>query len=235
MIEIHYHKFSDDFEVKLQEIENYIIPIYLKVWKWNFTLKSYEDRLRYTSEFHKAQRILTLNADEKSVGYLIYDIKKVDDKTWAYLREIDILEEYRGRGYSELLYDELLKRVEPDIIYGEAQNPISAKARNKGLSKYGYSTYWCEEPLSKNSPVSERIKEISRLGVELFDNENLKSYTAGVKEFTKFNDRFRDYLDVVPEYRSIFMKIKNISKTKYQSAFGVLISIKNSIIINYEK
>ncbi|MBI2356542.1 GNAT family N-acetyltransferase [Candidatus Dojkabacteria bacterium] len=222
--------FSKDKDTKISEIESQLIPIYLSVWDWNFIPKTYEDRIHYTKELIKADKALIIKEDGKSVGYIAFKTYKDDSLVYLYVIEIDVLKEYRGKGYSKILFEKLLETVQIDILYGEIQNPISTKSINSVMRKHGYYTYWVEEPVDTSYPTNNLVKRLSRKVVEIFDPANLGTYRDGIKEFTMYSDEPEDRLNVVPELEHIFKKVKVASEKYYKSAFGVLISVKKEII-----
>lgn len=223
-------KFSNNYEVKLKQIEETLIPIYLQVYNWNFKPKSFKDRQHYTKELINSDIALVIKDGKDRIGYVAFEIKNVDELKYIHVVEIEILKEHRKKGYAKLLLEKLYEQYKPDIVYGEAQNPISPKSLNDVYRERGYYTYWALEPIDPTFPITANIDKYSRRCIEIFDFENLKSYKNGVKEFTLFTCDVNPEMNTVPELEHIFNKIQKVSQTEYSSAFGVLICIRKVLI-----
>jgi hypothetical protein len=149
------------------------------------------------------------------------------------INEISVLPKFRGLKLSEKLRDMCVKDFNPNIIFGESNNPISVKSRESASRKMGYYTYWMEETISDINPLSfEKVQKISYKLAEYFDPENIGKYKDGCMPFTIDSDAFpEEKYNTIPELSKLFDKIKLYSNTVSKSALGVLISIKSG----YEK
>ncbi len=222
--------FPQNREEKIKILEQYEMRVYSDAYDFNYFEERPEEKDYLLRDIIKSQYGLLLEIDNQIIGFLNYDFVSDNNLTILYIREICILRKYQGRGYSKLLREEIFKLYDPDILYGEAQNPISVKSRDIVANEHGYLTYWAEEPVRSTYLQNAKIPKISKRCVELFDPENANSYMDGVKEYTIFQSSPSDQPSNILELKKIQGKIQRMSKIKYKSAFGVLLSIKNDLL-----
>ncbi|HRI05735.1 MAG TPA: hypothetical protein PLV59_02205 [Candidatus Dojkabacteria bacterium] len=136
---------------------------------------------------------------------------------------------FRGQRINEMLREASILDYKPNIIYGEANNPVSVKSREIACSKLGYYSYWMEESISKLHPLSE--EQIHTVPYDLarhFDPDVIDKYVDGCKPFMLYSDVIpNEKFNTVPEYEILFKKIKDYSDSVCKTCLGVLISIKS--------
>lgn len=232
MYKIYLQKFSSNLEERFLEIEKDIIPVYKKVYKWNFEPKNRSDREYQIRGLIDLEQSVIIQKDGKTVGFLAFRERVHNELKYVHIVEIGVVPEERGKGHSNDLRKMLLTVTNPDIIYGEAVNSVSVQSRSSVFEKYGYYTFWAEEPVGNDFKEKDKVRSFSKGSVKIFDPENYDSYIEGCKNFSPFNFPLNDGDNQVKELEPIFRKIEKLREVKKLSIYGVLLSIKKELLLN---
>ncbi len=122
------------------------------------------------------------------------------------------------------------QEISPDIIFGIANNPISAISRAKITGRLGYETYWGNLIVGGGKQTLP-IGEVDRL-CRLLLSENpqqLTGYEDGLVPYTSGNI-FADESQAVKgdsNVEKVFAKLLSIQKRTQAPYMATLISIRN--------
>ncbi len=168
--------------------------------------------------------------DDNPVAFLIgkYIENIMNKYTGLYIVETATLNKYQHRGINKRIREYSIKKLNPNIIYGEVNNPISAKSRVSITEANGYTTYWLEKKISTNSDINN-IEEITKESIKIFNNEVSGRYQNGIVPYLVWDSAIPiEENNIFPEYDDIFKRLQKYSKEVYKSCLGILISVKET-------
>lgn len=229
-IKIVKHNLPELYTDKAYYLEKTIGKPYSESYSFTYTpdKETIEDLFK---EYKESNFLFTAESSTGPVGFIIgRHTERIGNYTKILsINEISMSPAFRGLRISEKLRESSIVDYQPNIIYGEANNPVSVKSREIACSKLGYYSYWMEEPISKSNPLSkEQIHNLSYELAEYFDSDVIDRYVDGCKPFMLYSDVIpNEKFNTVPEYEALFRKIKGYSDKVCKTCLGVLISVKS--------
>jgi hypothetical protein len=233
------HKMTKVYEDDAVFIETNIVPTLEKVYDFKYMPENDSSRKYNLSEYLGSDYVYLANINNRTVGHYCFSLHKNFTQSFnlMYEIEVDILPEYQNLQIAKTLRKFAVSDFTPDIIYGEAANPISAKSRNSSLKEH-YLTFWINQLITQTEiTLTENdiklVNEISKQCINVFDPENYNLSENGIKPYTHFEDYIEEYskYNKIAELKPLFEKLVSFSNKHLHGkvSMGVLLSFKHKL------